>query len=230
MQNTKALRITRAICFAGLMLALLAGATASQAQDREGRWEFTLGALYQLGTQADFEGGSSIDTEDDFGFSLSTGYNINSKLNATFGFSYADIGYDATVIGNEPGDPPGEIGISGEYETWGMSANLLYNFSEGAMTPFIGAGIGWSWIDTNVPSGLPETWCYWDPWWGYVCYTEYPTKTTDAFSYQAMAGLRYEFSYTSFIRLWYASKWLDLDQATTTPRFDVIGFDFGWMF
>jgi hypothetical protein len=32
------------------------------------------------------------------------------------------------------------------------------------------------------------------------------------------------------MRLWYASKRLDLDQATGTPRFDVIGFDFGWMF
>jgi len=226
MQGKTTTRMTRTMFLAGLALALLFGAASADAQGREGRWEFTLGALYQLGTQADFEGGSSIDTEDDFGFSLSTGYNINDKLNATFGFSYADIGYDANVISDEGAD----IGISGEYETWGLSANLIYNFSDGEMTPFIGAGIGWSWIDTNVPTGLPDTVCWWDPWWGYVCYTDYPTATTDALSYQAMAGLRYEFSYSSFMRLWYASKWLDLDQATTTPRFDAIGFDFGWMF
>ncbi len=124
--STKA-PVIKTITFAGLALALLFGATAADAQDREGRWEFTLGALYQLGTHADFEGGSTIDTEDDFGFSLSTGYNISDKLNAKFGFSYADVGYDANVISDEGGD----IGISGEYETWGLSAELLYNFMRG---------------------------------------------------------------------------------------------------
>ncbi|MBP1621117.1 MAG: hypothetical protein H6Q02_1884, partial [Acidobacteria bacterium] len=80
MQGKTTIRISKTIVLAGLTLALVAFAATADAQGREGRWEFTLGALYQLGTQADFEGGSSIDTEDDFGFSLSTGYNINDKL------------------------------------------------------------------------------------------------------------------------------------------------------
>jgi len=65
---------------------------------------------------------------------------------------------------------------------------------------------------------------------GLCLLTGYPAATTDASSYQATAGLRYEFSHASFMRLSCASTWLDLDLATTTPRFDAIGFDFGSMF
>jgi len=51
------------------------------------------------------------------------------------------------------------------------------------------AGIGWTWIDTNIPDGPPVGGCWWDPWWGYVCTTTYPTKTKSAFSYQATLGV-----------------------------------------
>ena len=75
-----------------------------------------------------------------------------------------------------------------------MSGNAIWHLMDGPLTPYVGAGLGWTWIDTNVPTGPPVTGCWWDPWWGYVCYTDYPTKTTDAFSYQAILGVRYEFN------------------------------------
>ena len=58
MTITTTKRITKTISLAALTLALLAGASAADAQDREGRWEFTLGTFYQLGTSIDGEGGS----------------------------------------------------------------------------------------------------------------------------------------------------------------------------
>jgi len=62
-----------------------------------------------------------------------------------------------------------------------------------------------------------------DPWYGYICYTDYPTKSTDALSYQATLGLRYEFpNDMTFMRFGYTSQWLDLDNSNGTPRFDVI--------
>ena len=75
----------RTISLAGLTLALLAGVTTADAQDREGRWEFSLGALYQLGADLDFEGGSTVATDDDFGFLLTTGYNFTDKLETVHG-------------------------------------------------------------------------------------------------------------------------------------------------
>jgi opacity protein-like surface antigen len=208
-------------------LALLGGAAMAGAQDREGRWEFSLGALYQLGTSADFEGGSTMDTDDEFGFVMTGGYNLNDRLATNFGFQYAGIGYDATVIQ----DDGGQTGISGSYDTWAFSGNLILNLMEGSVTPYVGAGIGWTWVDTNIPNGLPTTGCWWDPWWGYICYTTYPTKQTNAFSYQATVGLRYEFDYSKFLRLGYTSQWMDIGTATgDNLRFDVFALEFGWMF
>ena len=77
MINKKTMQITRTIYLAGLMLALLAGATAANAQSREGRWDFTIGTPIQLGGTFDFEGGSTVKTNDDWGFALTTGYNLS---------------------------------------------------------------------------------------------------------------------------------------------------------
>jgi len=226
MNRTEMRRVAKSISVAGLALALLAGATAAGAQSLEGRWELSLGALYQLGSNLDFEGGSTVKTDADFGFVMTTGYHFTDSLATSFGLQYSGIGYDANVIQ----DDGGVVGISGSYDTWALSANALYSFTEGPLTPYVGAGIGWTWIDTNVPNGLPSTGCWWDPWWGYVCYTTYPTKTTNSFSYQAILGLRYELNSNSFLRLSYTSQWMDIGKASGSPRFDVIGLEYGWVF
>jgi opacity protein-like surface antigen len=227
MTSARRFPILRAMSLAGLTLVLLAGATAAGAQSREDRWEFTLGANYQLGADLDFDGGSTVATDDDFGFLLTTGYNFSDKLETSFAFQYAGIGYDADVV-QDDGDI---VGISGSYDTWALSANAIINLMDGPLTPYVGAGIGWTWIDTNVPNGLPSTGCWWDPWYGYICYTTYPTKSSDAFSYQATLGLRYEFpNDMTFMRFGYTSQWLALDNSNGTPRFDVIGVEIGWMF
>jgi len=210
-----------------LTLVLLAGAGAADAGDREGRWEFNLGTFYQLGTGVDAEGGSTLDTDDDFGLSLGGAYNISDNLATTFAFQWAGIGYNAIGI-DEDGS---EFGLSGTYDSYALSGNLVYHFWDGQLVPYVGAVIGWTWIDTNIPSGPPSTGCWWDPWWGYVCYTSYPTETTDAFSYQALLGLRYEFDNDmTYMRFGYTSQWLDFSNTTGTPRFDVIVLDIGWMF
>jgi opacity protein-like surface antigen len=214
---------TRTIYLAGL--ALLAFATVAGAQSREERWEFTLGIPYQLGSETTFDGGSTVTTNDDFGFAMTFGYNSSEKITWSFGLRWAGIGYDGDFA-----DDQGAItGVSGTYDLWGLSGNVLYHFGEGgALAPFIGAGIGYQWIDTNIPNGAPSTGCWWDPWYGYICYTDYPTKTVDAFSYQAMAGLRWAFNPRTFLRLTYASQWMDLPNGT--PRFDAFGFEIGWLF
>lgn len=210
-----------------LTLALLVGATAAQAQDREGRWEFTLGTFYQLGSSIDGKQGGKLDTDNDFGFTLGGGYNFSDRIAVDFGLQWAGVGYDATAMDEDGAD----VNISGKYDEFIMSGNLILNLADGPLVPYVGAGIGWTWIDTNIPNGPPVTWCWWDPWWGYVCSTDYPTQTTDAFSYQALVGLRYEFDNDrNFLRLGYTSQWMDFSKASGTPRFDVINLDFGWIF
>ncbi len=219
-------RTTRSIGLVFALLALLAGATTAGAQHRAYHWEFTLGALSQLGADLDFEGGSTVATDDDLGFNLAGTYNITDQLATSFGFQWTGISYDAAVVR----DDASLSRIRGSYDTWAMSVNALYHFSDGALAPYVGAGIGWTWIDTNIPTGLPSTGCWWDPWFGWICVRSYPTKTSDAFSYQAILGLRYELSFSTFLRFSYTSQWQDLRRAEDTPRFDVIGLEFGWMF
>ena len=210
-----------------LTLALLAGATVVDAQDREGRWEFSLGTFYQLGTGVDVENGSTIDIDDDFGFALGGGYNLSDKLATSFGLQWAGVGYNAEVI-----DDDGVTShISGSYDQLALSANLILNLTQGPLTPYVGAGVGWTWIDTNIPNGPPVGGCWWDPWYGYVCYSSYPTETVSTFSYQVLLGLRYELNNDkTFLRLGYTSQWMDFSNASGTPRFDVIVLDIGWMF
>jgi len=227
MTTTEIPKIFKMIPLAAIALVLLAGATTAGAQDREGRWEFTLGTFYQLGTGLDTESGSTIDTGDDFGLALGGGFNFSDRLATTFAFQWAGVGYEAEGI-DEDGVP---FGIRGSYDSFALSANLVANLADGPLVPYVGAGIGWTWIDTNIPSGPPATGCWWDPWWGYVCSTTYPTETTDAFSYQALLGLRYEFDNDrTFLRLGYTSQWMDFSNTSGTPRFDVIVLDIGWMF
>lgn len=226
MVKTKNRHIFNTICLAGLTLALLVGSTPADAQSREGRWEFTIGTFYQSSTTLDFEGGSTADIDSDFGFVATTGYHFSEQLEAVFGFQYAGIGYNADVVQ----DDGGITGIKGTYDTWTFSANIVFNLIDGPVTPYVGAGIGWSWIDSNIPSGLPSTGCWWDPFWGYVCYSSYPTHSTSEFTYQATLGLRYEFNDMTFMRLGYTSQWMDIGNSNGTPRFDVVGLEVGWMF
>ncbi len=227
MKPTGTLRVLKMIARAALALVLLAGATAADAQDREGRWEFSLGTFYQLGTSVDGQEGTGLDTDNEFGLSLGGAFNFSDRLAAGFGLQWAGVGYDASAM-DEDGLP---VDISGKYDSLTVSANLMYYFSDAQLTPYVGAGIGWTWIDTRIPNGPPYTWCWWDPWWGYVCSTSYPTETINAFSYQALIGLRYTFdSDRTFLRLGYTSQWMDFDSASGTPRFDVITLDFGWIF
>ncbi|MEX1311904.1 MAG: outer membrane beta-barrel protein [Candidatus Sulfomarinibacteraceae bacterium] len=226
MQNRNHGRVMKMAAVAAVALTVIVGATAAEAQDREGRWELGLAALYQFGTDLDFDGGSSISTDGDFGFVFDGGYNLTDNFAVNFGLQWAGIGYKGTVI-----DEDGEsVGIRGSYDSFALFSNAVYYFGSSALAPYVGAGIGYTWIDTKIPSGPPITGCWWDPWYGYVCYTSYPTEVRSAFSYQALLGVRYDFGYNTYVRFAYTSQWISLSSANGTPRFDVLSAEFGWIF
>jgi opacity protein-like surface antigen len=207
------------------VFTLLAGCLVSHealSQDSETTsergWEASIGLLYQSAENIGFTGGAFLATEDDIGVVGAIGYRFNPKLDLVFGFESATIGYELT---RQSATTPGTTQqIATDYEAFTPFVKFNYNFIDRSLMPFVSAGIGWSFIDTNIPTGNTSFECWWDPWWGYLCGEFAQTKTTKAFAYQLGAGARWTFNDTYGMRLEYQKQWLNLSRAVGTPSFD----------
>jgi opacity protein-like surface antigen len=211
-----------------LSMALAPAAFAQQSQ-REKTWEFFFDINYQDSYKMDFEGGSTADTDADVGWSIGGNYHFSNRLQFQFAFDWIRVDYDAEIRSADPiPDPP--FGVRGEMEVWTPRFNALFNFLDRNLTPYVSAGIGWSFIDTNIPTGPPQTGCWWDPWWGYVCTTYQNTRDTDEFAYQAGAGVRWDVNRQLSLRLGYEKQWYDIGTAESAPGFDLIRFGLGYRY
>jgi opacity protein-like surface antigen len=207
----------------GLALLLCAGTALA---DRQPGWDFGGELLYQFSQDVDFDGGSKAELDDDLGLALSFTYRFNSRFELLFGLDWNSYDYNADIA-PAPISPGGPIvgtgfGIEGEIETWTPRVGVNFNLLEGDLTPYVTGGVGWSFIDTNVPDGRAQSACWWDPWFGYVCGTFQDTKSLDELTYNVGVGLRWDLGSSMSLRLGYERHWLELDQATSTPGFDQI--------
>jgi opacity protein-like surface antigen len=210
-----------------IAFAAICSATAlAQSNPRDIGWEGGLDAMYQDSQTLDFNGGSQLSIDDDIGLALRVGYRVNPRLELQFSLDWQDMDYDATLVSDAV--QPLRSSAQGELEVITPRVNVHYNFLDGAITPYVSGGIGWSFIDTNVPDAPPMNGCWWDPWWGYICGTFQPTRNVDEFTYQAGAGVRWDFAGGYAMRLGYEKQWLDLGEASSTPSFDQ--FKLGVMF
>ena len=123
MNDVSTQRIIKTILAACAVLVVFAVATTADAQDREGRWEFTLGTFYQLGTTVDGQEGTGLETDNDFGFELGGGFNFTDNLATTFNLQWAGVGYDATAL-DEDLNP---VDISGKYDAFTVSGIRLWS-------------------------------------------------------------------------------------------------------
>lgn len=202
------------------ILVALAGLLSAQAaaQSRGEGWEAGAQLIYQDGQDIGFNGGTSVSLDDDFGVAVAIAYRFNDKLEVEFGIDWSKIDYDVSVVS---ASVPG-LGFTsrGDLEALTPYATANFNFMQGPLTPYVSAGIGWSFIDTNIPDAPPRNVCWWDPWFGPVCGTFQSTRTLDEFVYQVGAGLRWDVSPGYTVRLGYEKRWVDLSEATSTPDFD----------
>jgi opacity protein-like surface antigen len=204
-------------------LALLLCSAVALA-DRGPGWDFGGELLYQFSSDVDFEGGSKAELDDDVGLALSFTYRFNSRFELLFGVDWNSVDYSADIA---PAPPPGGgpisglgFSVDGELEYWTPRVGVNFNLLEGDFTPYVTGGVGWSFIDTNVPDGRPQSACWWDPWYGYICGTFQDTKNFDELTYNVGAGLRWDVSPTISLRFGYERHWLDIGEATSTPGFD----------
>jgi opacity protein-like surface antigen len=189
--------------------------------DREPGWDFGGELLYQFSQDVGFEGGSRANIDDDIGIALTFGYRFTPRLELIFGFDWNDVDYDINVA---PGDARAGVGFgaNGSFESWTPRMGLNFNFLESNLTPYVTGGIGWAFIDTNIPNAPAQTACWWDPWFGYYCGTFQSTRSIDEFVYNLGAGVRWDVSKTLSLRLGYEAHWIDLSSANGTPGFDQV--------
>jgi opacity protein-like surface antigen len=176
-------------------------------------WDFGVDLIYQNATTIDFSGGTSANLNADWGLALNFGYHVNPHVEAQFGLDWTNIDYRANLALGTGGVTQAE----GNYQSFTPRVNLIYNFLDQPLTPFVMAGIGYSFIDTNVPAGRPQTGCWWDPWYGYICSSVQPTKTEDGFAYQVGLGAKWDLGGASSVRLSAERHWMDLGGNAGTP-------------
>jgi opacity protein-like surface antigen len=179
-------------------------------------WEGGFDVVYQNATTLDFDGGSKVNTNTDWGLALTFGYRFSTHLEVLFGLDWADVDYRANFVLQTGGITQ----ATGSYQAFTPRINVQYTLLDRPISPFAMAGIGYTFVDTNIPNGRPSTGCWWDPWYGYVCTTVQSTKTVDGFAYQAGLGVRWDVSDTSSFRLFWERNWADLGHGS--PSIDQI--------
>lgn len=203
----------------------LTSAQASDFRSRANTWEFTVQMRWLDSQSFGADGGTQISTNADIGWGFGFGYNFNDHLGLDFEIAWNSPSYDAAIVT----DAPSVVNRTGELQTSSFQVNLIYNFLPGAVTPYVSAGIGSAYIDTNIAAGPPGTSCWWDPWYGYICYGYQPTYADYRFSYGGAVGLRWDMSRQIFLRAAIGTVWIDMpsggDQSFTNGRLE-IGFSY----
>ena len=205
-------------------------ARAVQDSDRTDSWEFAFGMRYFSSELLTGDGGSTADINSDIAWGIGFSYNLSETLNFGFEFTWADASYDATIQSADPIPPAGfPVTIGGTLEASTAAFTGQYNFMEKTITPFVAFGLGWTWVDSNIPNGPTQGTCWWDPWYGQICSFWQPTATEDYFSYSAGVGVHAEMTEAVFIEGAYDFTWIDFDNADTTD-FSGLRLNIGWMF
>ena len=218
------LRVALSMLFA----ACAAGAAAQTSAGRAGKWEVTLQPQYTHSMSFDTGNGTSGKVDSSLGFGFGVAYNLNNNFALGGDFTWGSGSYNATITPTA-GNPNPAYTVNGVLDTSTVRFNVIWNMiATGAFTPFAIAGIGSTYVDTNIPYAGSAPVCWYDPWWGYYC--SQPTRTAYDISYSAALGLRWEIDRSIFVRALVNRMWLDVGGSLGTPSIDQYRVDVGFKF
>jgi opacity protein-like surface antigen len=209
------------------VLFLSAGLAGAQVYEREGTWEAGFLLLDSGDDSVSGQNGTSLAVQGELGWGFWGGYNFNNRLGVAFDWSHIAPDYTATIRLDTPGQPTQTIRHTMDVDN--LHIKGTFNFLEGAFTPFVEAGLGWTWIDSNVASGPPSTGCWWT-WYGYVCSSYYDTYDSTQTSYTYSAGVRWDISPDFTLRADYGILDIDTSSASGTMETEALRLAFGWRF
>jgi opacity protein-like surface antigen len=204
-----------------ITLLLIGSAEAKNARDKT--WEFFFTPEFVQSKTLDFDGGAEAEINTRTGLGFGFGYNLNPNVEFTLLFSASSGNYKGTRVD--------ENGEHKEFtsNTYTNSLNLgaTYNFLDGAFTPYVTGTLGVTYVDSGITVEDGHEYCWWDPWWGYMCRSV--TYTDTKMNYGASIGLRYDFSSGLFIKGGVGKNYIDFD-STNSPDFLIYDFTIGGTF
>jgi len=210
-----------------LLAAVYAAGAAAQTYSRANKWEFTLQPQYTHSMSFSSGNGSGGQVDSSLGFGFGVAYNLSNAFSIGGEFTWGSAAYTATVA---PADGTASTTSTGTLQSNTIRINTTWNILPGDFTPLLQAGIGSTYIDTNIPAAPPQNSCYWDPWWGYYCGTYYPTRTAYYVSYMVGVGARWEIDRSVFVRAMANRQWLQAGGSLGTPWTDQYRVDLGFKF
>jgi hypothetical protein len=210
-----------------ITLALTSFKAEAFTDSRVDKWEFFLAPQFTNSKVLQFEGGAEADINDQSSLGFGFGYNLNANIELDVLFSSSNANYTITAIPENPSDDP--IKSSTSLYTSTISFGFTYNLVKGPFTPYVSANLGYTYIDSGIPTGNIGNVCYWYPYYGYVCGPVAETYTSTEFNYGAGIGLRYDFNRKLYIKGDVSQNYLDIN-SSNTPDFTTYRFIFGFMF
>lgn len=193
---------------------------------RDGRFEVALVLPYQNSVSAAGEEGSAIEVDSSVGWGFNLGWNWTENINLSYKYMMNKPDYVATLIPDDLVNSPINIGYT--MSKVSHQLNATYNILQRPLTPFIAGGVGYAKLDSNIPNGLDRATCWWDPWYGYICNTEWNTFKATEFTYNVGVGVRWDFSDFIFTKAAYSREFLSLDKGSLD--FDYLTVELGLMF
>lgn len=210
------------------LLALFAAQAFAQSRAQTNEWSldlFIVGSKHYV-----FEGGASARNDGGAGIGLSVTHNLNEHFAVGLDATLSEFDYRASVA---PGAGNAAAGFQseGNMESAGLRLHATWNLLARPVTPFLTAGAGVVFLDTNLGSPPPANACWIYPWYGEVCSDQAPKSTLARFTYGLGGGLRFDLPRDlGFIRAFVGGEWIQFSEALSPVGYLQVRADFGLRF
>ena len=145
----------RRLIFATILLApALTVAQGFGSSSRAQSWDFAFNVIYQDSMGVGGENGSSLNVDSAWGFGLGFDYNFNERFSLGADLDFLRPDYSAVLV--EDVIPPSTTTVNHQLSQFNGRIIGTFNMMDGPLVPYIDAGFGWTYVDSNVADGPPQ--------------------------------------------------------------------------